>query len=162
MEFEFESNEFTTWDLLEYLQRAYGAQVSGQPFTISNVNVWIRMKKLPDAYGGNRILKVDRYKELDNLRIITVERLSRGDIEAVYGALSNFKETLNKFRAQTPRIRSRKLRTELYYQLLGSRGRRKAVVIPDDYRMVGIRENQFKRGKRSKIDKLDIKQPAHH
>jgi hypothetical protein len=120
------------------------------------------MKKLPDAYGGNRILKVDRYKELDNLRIITVERLSRGDIEAVYGALSNFKETLNKFRAQTPRIRSRKLRTELYYQLLGSRGRRKAVVIPDDYRMVGIRENQFKRGKRSKIDKLDIKQPAHH
>ena len=95
MEFEFESNEFTTWDLLEYLQRAYGAQIGGQPFTIHNVNVWIRMKKLPDAYGGNRILLVERYKELENLRVLTIERLDRGDIEAVYGALGEFKEALN-------------------------------------------------------------------
>ena len=88
MNFAFESNEFTAWDLLEYLQRAYGAQISGQPFTIHNINVWIRMKKLPDAYGGNKIVQVDRYKELGNLRVLTIERLDREDIEAAYGALA--------------------------------------------------------------------------
>jgi hypothetical protein len=150
MIFTFEANEFTTWDLLEYVERAYGAQVSRQPFTIHNVNVWIRMKKLPDAYGGNRILRDDRYKELDNLRIITVEHLNRKDIEAVFGTLSRFTEALNKSRAQTPRIRKQKLRTELYYRVLGSRGKQgKVVAIPDNYRMVGIKENQFKRRRKA-------------
>lgn len=146
MIFTFEQNEFTTWDLLEYMERAYGAQVSGQPFTIYNVNVWIRMKKLPDAYGGNRILHDDRYKELGNLRVITIAHLNREDIEAAYGTLGRFTEALNKSRAQTPRIRKQKLRTELYYRQLGSRGRKgKAIAIPDNYMMVGIKENQFKR-----------------
>jgi len=144
MKFEFESNEFTIWDLLEYLQRAYGAQISGQPFNIHNISVWIRMGKLPDAYGGNRILQVDRYKELGNLRILTIEHLNREDIEAVYGSLNVFTEALNKRRADMPRIRRKKLRTELYYQLLGSKGKRGQAMIPDYYREMGIRENQFK------------------
>ena len=145
MQFEFESNEFTAWDLLEYLQRAYGSQISGQPFAIHNVNVWIRIKKLPDAYGGNRISLLVRYKELRNLRVITIEHLNREDIEAVYGSLSRFKETLNRRRAKPPKVRKQKLRTELYYQLLGSRGKRsKAIAIPDNYKEMGIRENQFK------------------
>lgn len=163
MLFEFEPNEFTTWDLLEYMDRAYGAQVSGQPFTIHNVNVWIRLGKLPEAYGGNRILRVDRYKDFGNLRIITIEHLDREDIEAAFGALCNFKERLNKSRARVCRTPRRKLRTEFYYRLLGSRGKRdKTIVIPDNYRMLGIRENQFKRGRRSGSDRLDVKQPAHH
>jgi hypothetical protein len=146
MKFEFESNELIAWDLLEYMQRAYGAQISGQPFTTHNINIWIRMKKLPDAYGGNRILRVDRYKELENLRVLTIEHLNREDIEAVYGSLSQFKETLNKRRAKPSKARKQKLRTELYYQLLGSRGKRsKAITIPDNYKEMGIRENQFKR-----------------
>ncbi len=146
MIFTFEPNEFTSWDLLEYVARAYGAQISGQPFTIYNVNVWIRMKKLPDAYGGNRILREDRYKELGNLRVITIEHLNREDIEAVFGTLSRFTEALNKSRARMPRIRKQKLRTELYYQQLGSRGRKgNAIAIPDNYMMGGIKENQFKR-----------------
>lgn len=145
MEYEFESNEFTTWGLLEYLKRAYGAQINGQPFTIHNVNAWIRMKKLPDAYGGSRILQVDRYKDLDNLRVLTIGHLNREDIEAVYGSLSEFTETLNRRRADTPRIRKKKNRTELYYQLLGSKGKRsRALAIPDNYKEMGIRENQFK------------------
>jgi len=144
MKIEFEANEFTTWDLLEYLQRGYGTQISGQPFTIHNVNAWIRIKKLPDAYGGNRILQVDRYKELDNLRVLTIEHLDREDIEAAYGSLREFTETLNKRRADMPRIRKKKLRTELYYQLLGSKGKRtQTLVIPDNYKEMGIRENQF-------------------
>jgi hypothetical protein len=147
MHYDMSSTEWllTAWDLLEYLKRAYGAQIGGQPFTIHNVNVWIRMKKLPDTYGGNRILQVDRYKELENLRVITIERLDREDIETVYGALSDFKETLNKQRARTPEIRKVKSRTELYYQLLGKTGRKgKAMAIPDNYKEMGIRENQFK------------------
>lgn len=146
MKYEFGSNEFTSWDLLEYLQRAYGTQVSGQPFTIHNINVWIRMKKIADAYGGNKILRVDRYGELENLRILTIEHLDREDIEAVLGKLSEFKETLNKSRASTPRRRKQKLRTDLYYQLLGGREKRsKAIAIPDNYKEMGIKENQFKR-----------------
>ena len=123
MKFEFEFNEFTVWDLLEYLQWAYGTQISGQPFTIHNVNVWIRMKKIADAYGGNRILRVDRYGELENIRILTIEHLNREDIEAVLSKLSEFKETLNKSRATIPRTSKQKLRTELYYQLLGGEGK---------------------------------------
>jgi hypothetical protein len=145
MRFEFEPNELTTWDLLEYMERAYGAQVSGQPFTIHNVNVWIRIGKLPDAYGGNKILRMDRYKDFGNLRILTIEHLDREDIEAFYGSLGGYKETLNKSRARTRRVRKRKNRTEFYYQLLGNRGRKRNVTaIPDDYRMIGIKGNQFK------------------
>ncbi|HVU54940.1 MAG TPA: hypothetical protein VHD83_07785 [Puia sp.] len=143
MRIEFEANEFTAWDLLEYLQRGYGTQVSGQSFTIHNINAWIRIKKLPDAYGGNRILRVDRYKEIGNLRILTIEHLNREDIEAVYGSLNEFTEALNKRRADMPRIRKKKLRTELYYQLLGSQGKRTQTLIPDNYKEIGIRENQF-------------------
>jgi len=46
------------------MEYGYGAQISGNPFTIHNVNAWIRMKKIPDAYGGNRIQQMDRYQEL--------------------------------------------------------------------------------------------------
>lgn len=160
MEFKFEPNEFTTWDLLEYLERAYGTQVNGQPFSIHNINVWIRIKKMPDAYGGHRILRVDRYKDFGNLRVMTIEHLDREDIEAVYGVLSDFKEASNKSKARMPRNRPRKLRTEFYYQLLGSRGRRgKGPAIPDDYRMFGIKRNQFKR-RESKPDRKQKNRPT--
>jgi hypothetical protein len=145
MDIKFEQNEFTTSDLLEYLRRGYGSQISGERFSIHNINVWVRMGKIADAYGGNKILRADRYKELGNIRILTIEHLNRSDIEYAYGAFGRFMETINKARAKPPKARKQKLRTEFYYQLLGGRGRRgKAIVIPDNYKEVGIRENQFK------------------
>jgi hypothetical protein len=145
MDIKFEQNEFTTSDLLEYLRRGYGSQISGAGFSIHNINVWVRIGKIADAYGGNKILRVDRYKEFGNIRILTIEHLNRSDIEFAYGAFGRFMETLNKARAKPPKTRKQKLRTEFYYQILGGRGRRsKAIVIPDKYKEVGIRENQFK------------------
>lgn len=150
MTYCFDDNEFSKWDLLEYVSRAYGTQISGEPFSIHNVNVWIRVKKLPDAYGGNRILDVIRYNQLDGLTMIHIDQLSRSDIEAVYGKLSEFTRALNHSRAVTPRLKGkgkRKQRTELYHQILKDRKSLQKPAIPNNYKELGIKENQFKNKK---------------
>lgn len=144
MTYQFASNEFIVADILEYMRRAYGRKVDGSIFTTYNVDSWLSTGKIPDAYGGNKILDITHYKELGQLKVITIEHLDRNDIEAIYGSLSDFRLTLNKRRAREPKARKRKVRTELYYQILGKKSQAKnPIMLPNDYRAKGIKENQL-------------------
>src|SRR5437879_3882372 len=126
MIYEFASNEATGWEVLEYLRRAYGTQISGAPFTIYNLNNWIRIKKLPEAYGGNKIIAAQRYKELGNLMVLTIDGWNRAEVAYLVGHLSDYEETKNHKRKQDTRAKSarpRKQRTRLYYEILDKAGK---------------------------------------
>ena len=151
MEYQFEDNEFTSWDILEFLKNVYGAQVNGSPFTNINIQNWIRNKKLPEFYGGHRIIKTDRYKELNNLLVLTLENLNRSELTELVGCLSNFRETLNMRRAVDKidyNKKPRKLRTGLYYQILKKAGKQytkktiKRATLPECWKAAGVKANQ--------------------
>lgn len=152
MEYQFEDNEFTSWDILEFLKNVYGAQVNGSPFTNINIQNWIRNKKLPEFYGGHRIIKTERYQELNNLLVLTLENLSRSELTDLVGCLSDFTETLNRRRA-IDKIASnkkpRKHRTGLYYQILNKANKQytkktiRQATLPDDWKGAGIKGNQL-------------------
>jgi hypothetical protein len=154
MKIEFSDNEFTAWDILEYLKRAYGVQINGTPFRSYNITNWIRAGKLPDAYGGNEIRGITRYKELGNLAVLYVEGLSRMDIEATIGSPSNYRKTFNH-RRMVERVdgrrQPRKQRTPLYYQILSDAGKQYTVktkgmaTLPDNWKEAGIKKNQLSR-----------------
>src|ERR1700744_6398378 len=151
MTIEFFDNEFTVWDVLEYLKAGYGVQVNGRPFTSSHVLNWIRGGKIPDAYGGNKISQAIRYKEIGNLLVLTIEGISREDIQYSLGALADYSETLNKRRKVDLADRKclpREQRTELYFQILdrsGKLGRARAKFLPPlptNWKEAGIRRSQ--------------------
>lgn len=150
MEYTFKDNEFTLWDLLEYLQRAYGSLTTGSAFKAYHVYKWTTMKscKIPDAYGGNRILKIKRPKDLMQCTVYTIEGLSRSDIELTFGKLTEFTKYVNGRRLTTPEEKLQKSAT-------GKRIFRSGQKIPVKYKMMGVKENQVKRygGKRSTLKK---------
>ena len=157
MKIEFDDNEFTVLDILVYLKRGYGAQVNGRPFSTCHVANWVRAGKLPEAYGGNKILGLARYKELDNLAVLTIQGLSRSDVENTLGSLSRYLETKNHRRAIDTvdrRRLPRKQRTELYYKILQKAGKLNTVntkrlsSLPENWKEIGIRENQLSGRKR--------------
>jgi hypothetical protein len=151
MTYHFEDNEFTSWEILEYLKNVYGTQINGSPFKNINIQNWIRIRKLPDAYGGCKIIKTTRYKELYNLLVLTIDGLRRSELTEVVGSVSAFKETLNKRRAidKIPFSKKpRKQRTKLYYQILKKAGKQytkktlKQATLPEDWKSAGIKGNQ--------------------
>ena len=66
---------------------SYGTKVDGSLFVANDVLNWIRGGKIPDVYGGNRIVSSTVYVNLNELRVLTIENLSREDIEFSYGKL---------------------------------------------------------------------------
>lgn len=143
MTFQLESDEFTTWTLLEYLKLAFGAQVNGRAFTIRTIDPWLRASKIPESYGGHRIYQQCRHKALNNVLTFRVEHLNRHDIEEMIGKLDGYTETLNKRRVAPKKKGGRKkVRTELYYQSLPLR-RRRGTVIPNNYAELGITKQQI-------------------
>lgn len=149
MQMVLDDNEFTNDQLLEYMKKAYGTQINGNPFGLNILNRWIERGNIAQAYGGNKIEKVVRLEDAGNIRIITVRNLSKSDIESFYGSLNDYEKTLNKKRA-VQKIhgskKPRKLRTELYYQLLGSRNTtiKTKVILPSNYKELGITSKQRK------------------
>lgn len=158
MTVKFEDNEFTTADILEYLKRAYGCAINGQPFRLHNMSPWMRedVMKLPDIYGGNKILKVERLARLNNTVILTVEHLSREDIEAALGSLEDVEKAFNNKRKQDAKIDKRKLprkqRTALYYEILGKKNQTKRTLkestIPTNRKEMGIKNHQLIKGRK--------------
>ncbi len=144
MTIEFEDNEFTSYELLDYLKRAYGSQINGAPFSAYNINNWIRIGKIPTAYGDHLILKVVNTLEFNNYRVITVEGLTR-DILSDLG--------LPEFNLKSGKIakskRPRKHRTPFYYQTLKQLGkqytRKTLSMLPENWKEVGIKANQLAR-----------------
>jgi len=161
MKYELEPNEFTSWDILEYLKIVYGTQVNGSPFTSINMQNWIRNMKLPEFYGGFEIIDARRYKELNNLLILTIEGLNRAEVCELVGSLTEFTETQNKRRAldSSPKLkRPRKQRTNLYYKILADAGKRytkrtlNGSILPDDWKGAGIKGNQLISRKKRKSE----------
>jgi hypothetical protein len=151
MKYKFEENEFTTWQLLEFMKQSYGRQLNGSSFTSTNIQNWIRQKAIPALYGGYKIVAVKKYKELNNLLVLTLNGLSRKEAEKLIGSLSSFEETRNKKRRLEPiskSTRPRKLRTKFYFQMLPkSKQYTKALLdqstIPNFWKHTGIRRNQM-------------------
>ncbi len=96
MKFEFNANEFTCWDVLEYLKGTYGSQINGNCFSSSLLQSWIRLKKFPEVYGGHIIIQATRYKELNNLLVLTIEGLNREEVKYLIGSFDNYEATANK------------------------------------------------------------------
>lgn len=144
MNIEFEDNEFTSRELLNYLKRAYGSQINGAPFSAYNINNWIRIGKIPTAYGDHRILKVVITPEFNNYRVITIEGLTR-DILSDLGLLGFKLKPEKTAKAKRPR----KHRTPFYYQTLKKLGkqytRKTLSILPENWKQVGIKANQLAR-----------------
>ena len=87
MEYQFASNEFTANELLQFYRLAYGAQINGHPFTHNSIQNWRQLKKIPDAYGGYKIISAIRYKHLGNLLVLKLDGLTRDDVESMIGSL---------------------------------------------------------------------------
>jgi hypothetical protein len=144
MNIEFEDNEFTSHELLDYLKRAYGSQINGAPFSAYNINNWIRIGKIPMAYGDHQIIKVVVAPEFNDNRVITVEGLTR-DILSDLGLLGFHLKSKKTVRTKRPR----KHRTQFYYQTLKKLGkqytRKTLTILPENWREVGIKANQLAR-----------------
>ena len=114
------------------------------------MNRWIEIGNIPEAYGGNKILKTQLYKQLGDLCILTIENLSREDIEYTYGSLDDY-EIVHTKKRKVPVIpynkKPKKIRTELYYQLAGSKDNTKKLkgksVLPNNWKELGIRSDQL-------------------
>jgi hypothetical protein len=161
MIYSFEENEFTSWELLQYLKKAYGHQLNGAPFTATNVCNWRREGKLPDLYGGYKIVAENRYKELGNLLVITLDGFTRTMMEQMVGdPLADMAETVNRQRKAdvVPKAkRPRKQRTKLYYSLLPkSKQTTKATLsdstLPNYWKEAGGKRNQIVKGRKRQIN----------
>lgn len=149
MTITFEDNEFAQAELLEYLERAYGTMVNGKPFTVYSINSWLYSpgKKIPDAYGGGKITNVQKIPGIGS-RVFTVNGLSRMDIEATYGKLTQFARFMNGRRLTAKE-------EELVKSPVAKRVFKSGEDIPMKYKQQGIKNNQVKRwgGKRSVLNR---------
>ena len=143
MDIQFECNEFTTHELMQYIKAAFGKQINGAPFGPTNLSNWLRMKKIPEAYGAHRITSIKAITGISNVRILTVEGLTRDVLE-------HLDLLANGSTGPLPRMkRPRKQRTPFYYQVLEAAGQqytRKTKVtatLPPSWNAIGIKQAQL-------------------
>lgn len=138
-ELPLKENEFTTSELLTYLNGCYITKLNEIPFTVGSILDWIRLGKLPEAYGGYKITA----QRLSGIRILTVEGLMREDMRFVRGLAHPVATTITVMNPKrTPS------RTRLYYEL--SRQPIPDKVLPDEWKSIGIRGNQLVSGTKRK------------
>jgi hypothetical protein len=143
MTIEYAANEFTVSEILDYLKAAFGYQINGSPFKSYHIYNWIRLRKLPDAYGGYKILDVISMKGLS--KVIVLDGFNREMLDDVQ-MFSPPPITI------LPQIkRPRKQRTRLYYELLEKAGKqytrktKKLATISNQWKAAGIKPNQLVR-----------------
>lgn len=143
MNIEYTANEFTISEVLDYLKAAFGYQINGSPFKSHNIHNWIRLRKLPDAYGGYKIQDVINVKGIS--KVIVLEGLNR----EILGELQMLSRTpiIELPQSKKPR----KQRTKLYYESLEKAGKqytrktKKLATISNQWKAAGIKPNQLVR-----------------
>jgi hypothetical protein len=103
--------------LLSFITTAFGCQVNGKPFKNYHLNNWIRIGKVPRAYGGYKIQRVERVKALHNGKILVLDGLTRD----VLADIQHYSLQVNGASIQIGK--PRKQRTTLYYELLERAGK---------------------------------------
>jgi hypothetical protein len=136
MNVDFDDNECTVSELVEYLNKVYGATLSGSKFIVPLIFEWMKSKQLPPSYGGNKILSQRKHKHVGY--VLTIEGFSRELME--YAQAANM-EPVNKKTKRKP-----KKRTRAYYLALKSKIRSipEDNLLPDNWKEIGIKRNQFK------------------
>jgi len=155
MTYQFELNEISATELLELLTRLYGRQLNGSPFNSGCIQNWMRIKSVPQAYGGYKIIEANRYKSLGNLLVLTLEGFNRNEMESLVGRLEDYEQTHNGLRKiNTTGRKPHKHRTKLYYQILSRSGKQSTkktldeCTLPQFYLAAGIKQNQLARRER--------------
>lgn len=144
MNIKFEENEFTTQELLCFLRSAYVIQINGKPFTGAVIRNWIEIKHFPLAYGGYQIVSNILYKQYGNMRVLTLEGITRKEMIEMAGS----QDGNNKLQAVSL-TKPRKQRTKLYYQILQSAGKQytkkklSVSTLPLYWKEAGIKKNQL-------------------
>lgn len=143
-------NQFTTWSLLEYMRRAFGSKVNGSAFNSDDICAWCRQMKVPVAYGGHKILDLVFDAEFDSLRIMTIEGLSREDIEATLGNLDKFERDLRNNRKAQVLKKPTRIRTPFYFKMLGKKLEAPGTqpLLPDNWKELGIIKTQIRTKRR--------------
>ena len=152
MNIEFEYNEFTTHELMQYIKAAFGTQINGAAFSPTNISNWLRHKKIPEAYGGHKITSIKSITGISNVHVLTLEGLTRD----VLDNLDLLRHTNAK---PVPKLKqARKQRTPFYYQILEKAGKqytrktKQLATIPQTWKTIGIKQNQLvKPGNRKTI-----------
>jgi hypothetical protein len=137
------NNEFTGYELLSFVTAAFGCQVNGNPFKSYHLNNWIRIGKVPDAYGGYRILSVEKMEGLHSGKVLALSELTRDVLIDIQ------RHPLQVKNPPIPVRKPRKQRTALYYELLERVGKqytrktKKVATISNQWKMIGIKRNQL-------------------
>jgi hypothetical protein len=136
MQLTIEDNECTIIELAEYIGKLYGATLNGSEITSKHINRWRALKRIPAAYGGNSILKERFSRHLGY--VLTVEGFTRDMME--------YAKTVNIQPVNKRTKRPQKKRTRAYYQALKGAYRNVSPdrILPDNWKQIGIRRNQFK------------------
>lgn len=139
MTISYADNEFLVKELLFFVKTAFGCQINGKPFKNYHINNWIRIGKVPDAYGGYRIIQVDTQY---GCRVITLKGLTREILTDL--------QTHKSVKIVPPTVKiPLKQRTRLYYEILKKAGKqykrrtKEAATMPDNWKTIGIKRNQF-------------------
>ncbi len=149
MDYQFAPNEFTAVELLQFFNNAYGSQINGSPFTYNTLQNWKRLKKIPVAYGGYKIISTTRYKHLGNLLVFKIEGLTREDAEGMIGSFDENHSTIKFTSLSNKNLKPRKQRTKLYYQTLEAAGKQytkktlEQATLPKYWKEAGIKRNQM-------------------
>jgi hypothetical protein len=132
-------NEFTMSELLTYLRNAYGTKLNGTEFTWYDITGWLYNGKMPECYGGDPLTSY----RASGVRIIVLSHIDR--------ETAKMAERVAKPRIQLPK-KKRKVnirpRTELYWQLAKKKPPTSKHVLPNNYKALGIKNNQLGKSKR--------------
>ena len=152
MKLEFTQNEFTVTELLEYFESVYKSQINCNPFSLSLLHQWIRLRKIPELYGGNKITKVERFSQLRNFIVLTIENLTRDHVMFFVSSCNRQEKIQNKRMNPNALLKKKRkplLRTEYYFEILArsnknySTALNSRTAIPNHWKKLGIKKNQF-------------------
>lgn len=142
MDIVYKDNEITTRELVNYFTQLYGRKFNGSRFILQNIIAWIRNGKIPEAYGGYTILHKEKRKGSSHTVVTLGDSFSREDMEYI--------KEIKLQLPELPKEGNKPRRTKLYYQLLKKPIPDSRYLLPDNWKALGIKDNQLVSRKRKK------------